>query len=63
MESSDPENKFVQSLLNDEVLEKDFDMEKLKFSRNYEASFYMNNFNTGAKVYRQHLVLLFQILF
>lgn len=50
MESSDPENKYVQQLLNDEVFEKDFDLEKMKFSRNYEASFYMDKFNTGAKV-------------
>lgn len=50
MESSDPENKYVQSLLNDEVLEKEFDLEKLKFSRNYEGSFYLDKLNTGAKV-------------
>lgn len=54
MESSDPVNKYVQKLLNDEVLEKEFDLEKLKFSRNYEGSFYLDKYNTGAKVAHRH---------
>ena len=50
MESSDPANKYIQRLLNDDVLEKEFDLEKLKFSRNYEASTYLERFNAGGKV-------------
>ena len=50
MESSDPANKYVKHILNDEVLAKEFDLDKRKFSRNYEGSFYLDKLNTGAKV-------------
>lgn len=50
MESSDPANKYVQHILNDEILAKEFDLDKRKFSRNYEGSFFVEKLNTGAKV-------------
>lgn len=49
MESSDPANKYVQQLLNDDVLEGEFDLDKMKFSRNYEASLHVDRLNAGAK--------------
>ena len=50
MESSDMANKLVQQLLNDETLDKEFDLDKMKFSRNYEGSFFPEGLNAGAKV-------------
>ena len=50
MESSDPANKYIQQILNDDVLAKEFDLDKRKFSRNYEGSFFIDSLNTGAKV-------------
>ena len=50
MESSDPANKYVKQILNDNILAKEFDLDKRKFSRNYEGSFFIDSLNTGAKV-------------
>lgn len=50
MESSDPSNKYVQQLLDDAEFEEKFDLDKMKFSRNYEGSFYLEKYNTGAMV-------------
>ena len=50
MESSDPANKYVKQILNDDILAKEFDLDKRKFSRNYEGSFFIDSLNTGAKV-------------
>jgi len=50
MESSDPANKHIQTLLGDDDLEKVFDLDLMKFSRNYESSMYLEKLNTGAKV-------------
>jgi len=50
MESSDPANKHIQTLLGDDDLEKVFDLDLMKFSRNYEGSMYLEKLNTGAKV-------------
>ncbi|WAR23117.1 APLP-like protein [Mya arenaria] len=49
MESSDPENKPIQRLLGDAVLDREFDLDKMKFSRNYEGSMFSEKFNTGVK--------------
>ena len=45
----------IAAILNDEKLSKEFDMDKRKFSRNYEKSFFLHSYNTGAKVRMQIL--------
>lgn len=50
MESSDPENQEVQRMLNDVVLDEKFNLERFKYSRNYEASAFFEKYNIGAKV-------------
>ncbi|XP_060596717.1 uncharacterized protein LOC132750705 [Ruditapes philippinarum] len=50
IESSDPSNKYVQELLDDAEFEEKFDLDKMKFSRNYEGSFYLEKYNTGAMI-------------
>ncbi|XP_053394173.1 apolipophorins-like [Mercenaria mercenaria] len=50
MESSDPSNRYVQELLTDAEFDQKFDLDKMKFSRNYEGSFYLEKYNTGAKI-------------
>lgn len=50
MESSDPSNKYVQELLSEVEFDEKFDLDKMRFSRNYEGSFYLDKYNTGAKV-------------
>ena len=57
IESSDPANKYVKQILNDDVLAKEFDLDKRKFSRNYEGSFFIDSLNTGAKVCHMSLVM------
>jgi hypothetical protein len=32
------------------VLKKEFNLEKMKYSRNYEASFFLEKINTGADI-------------
>ena len=64
MESTDPANKHVQQLLNDEAPEKEFDLDRTKFSRNYEGSVFMESLNAGAKVgiyYHIHDILWFHV--
>jgi hypothetical protein len=36
MESSSPHKHTIQNILEDETLKKEFDLDKRKFSRNYE---------------------------
>ena len=48
MESSTVYKQSVQSILEDEVLKKEFDLDKRKFSRNYEWSYFSERMNAGA---------------
>lgn len=50
MESSSPLKQDIRSILENEYLKKEFDMDKRKFSRNYEGSFFLEKINTGASV-------------
>ena len=50
MESSDPHKQAIKAILEDETLQKEFDLDKRKFSRNYEGSLFMEKINTGATV-------------
>ncbi|KAL3871450.1 hypothetical protein ACJMK2_039447 [Sinanodonta woodiana] len=49
METSDRHKQEIRSILEDDVLQKEFDLDKRKFSRNYEKSFFFEMMNTGAK--------------
>ena len=50
MESSSPHKQGIRGILENEELKKEFDLEKIKYSRNYEGSFFLEKFNTGAMV-------------
>lgn len=50
METSDPHKQAIRAILEDETLQKEFDMDKRKFSRNYEGSVFLEKINTGATV-------------
>ena len=50
METSNPLKQDIRSILEDESLKKDFNMDSRKFSRNYEWSFFLEKLNTGASV-------------
>lgn len=49
-ETNDPFKKDIKDIVNDVTLSKAFDMDKRKFSRNYEGSMFFDSINTGAKV-------------
>lgn len=49
-ESAAPEKQWVRKLIGEDLLQKKFKTEALKFSRNYESSFYMNETKIGAIV-------------
>nr|XP_045624060.1 uncharacterized protein LOC123774022 [Procambarus clarkii] len=49
-ESAGPDKEWVRELIGEELLQKKFSTEALKFSRNYESSFFMNELNVGAAV-------------
>ena len=50
METSDRHKQYVREILEDQNLQKEFNLDKRKFSRNYEGSFFLEKLNTGAKV-------------
>ena len=50
METSNPHKQRIRSILEDEILKKEFDLDKRKFSRNYEGSLFWDKINTGASV-------------
>ncbi|CAI9742929.1 apolipophorins-like [Octopus vulgaris] len=50
METSDPHLQHIRSILEDENLKKEFNLDSRKFSRNYEGSFFFESINTGAKM-------------
>ena len=49
-ETNDPFKAEIKAILADEELSSQFDMDKRKFSRNYEGSVFFDSANTGAKV-------------
>ena len=50
METSDRHKQDIRALLEDETFKKEFDLDKRKFSRNYEGSAFIERINTGAKI-------------
>jgi len=50
METSDRHKQDIRAILEDEYFKKEFDLDKRKFSRNYEGSFFLDAVNTGAKL-------------
>ncbi|XP_041360319.1 uncharacterized protein LOC121376501 [Gigantopelta aegis] len=50
MDTSSPLRQNIREILEDETLKKDFDLDKRKFSRNYEGSFFLEKINAGAMV-------------
>lgn len=49
METSDRHKQDIRSLLEDVKFQKEFDLDKRKFSRNYEGSVFLDALNAGAK--------------
>jgi hypothetical protein len=49
-ETSDIFKQGIQDILEDETLQKEFNLDARKFSRNYEASMFFDSLNAGAKV-------------
>ena len=47
-ESAAPEKQWIRHLIGEELLQNKFNTESLKFSRNYESSFYTNRSEIGA---------------
>lgn len=50
METSSPLKQNIKSILSNSMLKKEFNLEKMKYSRNYEASFFLEKINTGAAI-------------
>jgi hypothetical protein len=48
MEASSPHKQEIRAILEDDALKREFDMDKRKFSRNYEGSVFLEKLNTGA---------------
>ena len=48
MKSSSPHKQGLRDILEDEKLKTEFNMDKRKFSRNYEISYFSEKFGTGA---------------
>jgi hypothetical protein len=48
MESSSPLKQQIRAILTNEKLIREFNMDKRKFSRNYEGSIFLEKLNTGA---------------
>jgi len=49
-ETSDLHKQTIRKILEDQTLRKQFNLDKTKFSRNFEGSFFSDSLNTGAKV-------------
>ncbi|KAJ8307373.1 hypothetical protein KUTeg_015457 [Tegillarca granosa] len=50
METSVRHKQNIRAILEDDTLQREFDMDKRKFSRNYEGSFFLEKLNTGASL-------------
>jgi hypothetical protein len=59
METSSPLKQDIRKIINNERLKKEFNLEKLKYSRNYEASFFLEKLNTGGSIQVLQYVHLF----
>ncbi|XP_064104223.1 uncharacterized protein LOC135214035 [Macrobrachium nipponense] len=49
-ESASPEKQWLHDMIGEELLQLKYNKDALKFSRNYESSFFMNELNLGATV-------------
>ena len=47
METSDPHKQSIRAILEDERLQREFDLDNRKFSRNYEKSLFIEKLNSG----------------
>lgn len=47
METSDPHKQSIRAIIEDERLQKEFNLDNRKFSRNYERSLFIEKLNTG----------------
>lgn len=48
METANPHKQAIRSVLEDETLQKEFNLDNRKYSRNYEKSLFIEKINTGA---------------
>ena len=48
METACPHKQAIRAILENEQLKEEFNLERMKYSRNYEASLFLDKFNTGA---------------
>jgi hypothetical protein len=50
METSDPHKQRIRRILDSTTLKKTFDLDKRKYSRNFEGAMFFDSINTGAKI-------------
>lgn len=50
MDTSDPTKQDIRAILLDQDLHREFDMDRRKFSRNYEVSYFSEKFNIGGSM-------------
>ncbi|XP_068239150.1 uncharacterized protein [Palaemon carinicauda] len=49
-ESAAPEKQWIRKMIDEDLLQQKFNSDALRFSRNYESSFFMNELNIGASL-------------
>ena len=55
LETESPHKQAIRDVLENELLRKEFSMDRRKFSRNYELSFFSDKFNLGG-VYENNVI-------
>ena len=55
LETESPHKQAIRDVLENELLRQEFSMDRRKFSRNYELSFFSDKFNLGV-VYENNVV-------
>ena len=55
LETESPHKQAIRDVLENELLMKEFSMDRRKFSRNYELSFFSEKFNLGG-VYESNVI-------
>lgn len=55
LETSSPAKQAIRDLLENEILQREFSMDRRKYSRNYEVSFFNEKFNLGG-VYESNII-------